>query len=40
MLRYLILNELTKPEALKLFNFENYAFDPELSSSTEWFFIR
>ena len=40
MLRYLILNKLTQADALKLFNFENYAFDPELSSSTEWFFIR
>lgn len=40
MLRFLILNKLTQADGLKLFNFENYAFDPELSSSNEWFFVR
>lgn len=40
MLRYMILNKLKHADALKLFNLENYSFDPELSSPTEWFFIR
>lgn len=40
MSRYIIQNRLSEPEALKRFDAEGYAFNPGLSSETEWAFTR
>ena len=40
MARYLVKKRLKRPEALKRFDLDGYAFDASLSSSTEWVFVR
>ncbi|MGB1217643.1 MAG: peroxide stress protein YaaA [Saprospiraceae bacterium] len=40
MARYIVDHEITKPEALKAFNLDNYIFNDELSSEKEWIFTR
>lgn len=40
MTRYIIKNGLTNPEDIKLFNENNYAFDVNQSTDTEWVFTR
>ena len=40
MCRYIIKNKLTNPEDLKGFDFENYSFNHEFSSDTEFVFTR
>lgn len=40
MTRFIIKNKIDKPEKLKLFDAEGYAFDSNLSSETEWVFTR
>lgn len=40
MVRYAADHLLENAEDLKLFNYEGYAFDPEISSETEWVFTR
>lgn len=40
MVRYAADNLIEEPEALKYFDYEGYAFAPELSSETDWVFTR
>lgn len=40
MARYLIDHQIDKPEALKDFNYGDYAFNADLSASHEWVFTR
>ena len=40
MTRYAIDRRITDPEALKAFNLEGYAFDPEASDDQTWMFRR
>lgn len=40
MSRYIIKNRLTNPEEIKSFNIADYAFNPDLSSSSEFVFTR
>ncbi len=40
MVRYMALENLQVAEGLKKFNLDNYHFQPDLSSDTDWFFIR
>ncbi len=40
MTRFIIRNKIDKPENLKLFDSEGYAFDSNLSTETEWVFTR
>jgi len=40
MARYIIQNKIKQPSKLKFFEEEGYKFNEELSSNTEWFFIR
>ncbi len=40
MSRYIIQNRLTRPEQLKAFNLEGYAFDESASQQNEWVFKR
>ena len=40
MTRFIIKNKIDKPEKLKLFDAEGYAFDSNLSSEMEWVFTR
>lgn len=40
MVRYMALKNLQVAEGLKNFNLDNYHFQPDLSSDTDWFFIR
>lgn len=40
MTRYIIKNALTNPEDIKLFNENNYSFDVNQSTETEWVFTR
>ena len=40
MVRYAIDHSISKPEDLKNFNYDGYAFDSELSHSDNWIFIR
>ena len=40
MTRFIIKNKIDKPEKLKLFDAEGYAFDANLSSEKEWVFTR
>ncbi len=38
--RFMILENVSNPVELKQFNFEHYTFAPELSSATDWYFVR
>jgi len=40
MTRFIIKNKIDKPEKLKLFDSEGYAFDSNLSTEKEWVFTR
>jgi cytoplasmic iron level regulating protein YaaA (DUF328/UPF0246 family) len=40
MSRFIIQNRLNNPEEIKAFNVADYAFNPDLSSSTEFVFTR
>jgi uncharacterized protein len=40
MARYIIENQITNPEDLKLFNKDSYSFDVNQSTDTEWVFTR
>lgn len=40
MARYLIQNQLTNIEELKLYNIDGYSFDANQSNENEWFFVR
>ncbi len=40
MARYIIQNKLKQPSKLKLFEEDGYKFNEELSSQTEWIFVR
>jgi len=40
MTRYAVLNRLTEPEALKDFDYDGYAFAPEVSDEKSWVFRR
>ena len=40
MARFMIVNRITEPEALKDFDLEGYAFQPALSSGDDWTFTR
>ena len=40
MTRYAVLNRLTGPEGLKDFDYDGYAFAPEVSDDTTWVFRR
>lgn len=40
MTRFIIKNKIDRPERIKLFNEDGYAFDSNLSSETEWVFTR
>ncbi|WLD59585.1 peroxide stress protein YaaA [Salinispirillum sp. LH 10-3-1] len=40
MVRYMAEHQLTKPEQLKAFDTDGYAFNAELSSNREWVFLR
>lgn len=40
MTRYIIKNALTNPEDIKLFNENNYSYDVNQSTETEWVFTR
>lgn len=40
MTRFIIKNKIDKPEKLKLFDAEGYAFDSNLSNEKEWVFTR
>lgn len=40
MARYMVKKKLKKPDALKKFDEDGYAFAPKLSSDTEWVFLR
>lgn len=40
MARYILENRLTEPEDLKEFHEEGYTFFPDLSSESEWVFVR
>lgn len=40
MARYAALNGIVRPEKLKNFDMEGYAFDPDASSDTTWIFRR
>jgi len=40
MVRYIIDNRLTDPEAIKGFDLEDYRFNPALTSGSEWVFSR
>lgn len=40
MSRYIIQNRLTRPEQLKAFNLDGYAFDESASQQNEWIFKR
>ena len=40
MTRYAVLNRLTDPEGLKAFDYEDYAFAPEVSDDKQWVFRR
>ena len=40
MARYAALNAINRPESLKAFNSEGYAFDASVSSETTWIFRR
>jgi len=40
MARYLIQNEITNIEELKLYNIDGYSFDANQSTANEWVFVR
>ncbi len=40
MTRYAVINRLTEPEALKDFDYDGYAFAPEVSDKSCWVFRR
>ena len=40
MARYIVKNDITDPEQLKLFNEDRYAFDVNQSGENEWVFVR
>ncbi len=40
MARYMIDEQIKKPELLKGFNYEGYAFDQNISTQNTWFFTR
>jgi uncharacterized protein len=40
MTRFIIDNEITEPEQLKLFNYEGYEFMVQLSKGDQWVFVR
>ena len=40
MCRYILENELSDPESLKLFNSEGYYFEPSESTDDMWVFKR
>lgn len=40
MARYAVKNKITDPEALKQFDLDGYHFDENLSTESEWLFVR
>lgn len=40
MVRFVVKNRLTEPDQLKEFDWEGYHYEPALSDSDNWFFIR
>lgn len=40
MAQYIIKNQLNNPDELKLFNWDSYEFNPQLSDSLNWTFTR
>jgi len=40
MARYIVKNNITDPEELKLYNVDGYSFDVNNSTETDWVFIR
>lgn len=40
MANYIIKNRITEPELMKLFDGNNYAYDPNLSDESNWVFTR
>lgn len=40
MSRYIIKNRIDKPEGLKAFDLEGYAFNEKLSNDSSWVFTR
>ena len=40
MCRYIIDNQIDKPEAIKAFNLEDYSYNPMLSEGNQWVFSR
>ncbi len=40
MTRFIVENNITNPEHIKAFDYENYTFSTELSTKNEWNFIR
>jgi cytoplasmic iron level regulating protein YaaA (DUF328/UPF0246 family) len=40
MTRYAVLNRLSEPEGLKAFDYDGYAFAPEVSNNKSWVFRR
>ena len=40
MSRYIVQNRLADPKAIKAFDADGYAFNPGLSTQTDWVFTR
>jgi hypothetical protein len=40
MARYLLQNEISQIDELKLYNVDGYAYDDKLSTEKEWVFVR
>lgn len=40
MARHIVQNNVTEPEALKLYSLDGYSFDVKQSSDSEWVFVR
>jgi cytoplasmic iron level regulating protein YaaA (DUF328/UPF0246 family) len=40
MARFIVKHAIMDSEYLKAFDYENYFYNPQLSTEKEWFFIR